>query len=244
MFYQTGVDITNDKQMFNFLKNHFEYYTMNSWNRLSSIANNVKLYNLNLSGDWGVAYDLLASGEYETINWTVYEWCREHPGYEVQFNGRSGGYLVLMNKDNSCSVLSEEITECVDYEEYKRWCREHVGSVRDNRPYLAQQVKLVQDFDRLCDTLRSYCDELSQQTFEIIEMRKAVDDFNEEYGNDLEYLEFDYLRCDDYGIVDLTEITRLSCLTEAFYRTADRSDCGYSLEWADDNRIHLFKMRA
>ena len=50
MFYKTGVDITNDKQMFNFLKNHFEYYTCNSWNGLRSVANNVKLYNLDLSG--------------------------------------------------------------------------------------------------------------------------------------------------------------------------------------------------
>ena len=32
MFYKTGVDITNDKQMFNFLKDHFTYPTMNSWN--------------------------------------------------------------------------------------------------------------------------------------------------------------------------------------------------------------------
>ena len=45
-FYKTGIDITNDKQMFNFLKNHFEYWTMNSWNRLSSVANKVKLYDL------------------------------------------------------------------------------------------------------------------------------------------------------------------------------------------------------
>ena len=30
MFYKTGVDITNDRQMFEFLKGHFEYPTMNS----------------------------------------------------------------------------------------------------------------------------------------------------------------------------------------------------------------------
>ena len=31
MFYKTGVDITNEKQMFNFLKGHTTYYTANSW---------------------------------------------------------------------------------------------------------------------------------------------------------------------------------------------------------------------
>ena len=48
MFYQKGVDISNTKSMFNFLNNHFTYDTMNSWNGLKSIANNVKVYNLNL----------------------------------------------------------------------------------------------------------------------------------------------------------------------------------------------------
>ena len=43
MFYKTGVDITNDRQMFEFLKGHFEYHTMSSWNRLYSIANDVKM---------------------------------------------------------------------------------------------------------------------------------------------------------------------------------------------------------
>ena len=55
MFYKTGVDICNTKSMWNYLKDHFMYYTMNSWNRSESIANNVKLYNLKLEGDWTVA---------------------------------------------------------------------------------------------------------------------------------------------------------------------------------------------
>ena len=31
MFYKTGVDIANTKSMWEFLHNHFQYYTMNSW---------------------------------------------------------------------------------------------------------------------------------------------------------------------------------------------------------------------
>ena len=51
MFYKTGVDITKEKSMWHFLKNHFTYSTMNSWNGMKSIAHNVKLYNLKLDGD-------------------------------------------------------------------------------------------------------------------------------------------------------------------------------------------------
>ena len=237
MFYTKGIDITNDKQMFNFLKSHFTYWTMNSWNRLWSIANDVKLYNLKLSGDWSVALDLLDAGEYENINWMIQDWAKEHSGYEVCFNGRCGGYLVLMNNDNNSGVLPEAIDECEDYEEYKRYCKEFYGSVKANRAELVYYTKLVQDFDKLCDQLRNYCDELSNLKFEVIEMQKAVDNFNEEYADDLEILEFDYLRCDDEGIVDISEIIMLKSLHEAFLRLAKRDH--YNLVYLKDNKIKL-----
>ena len=162
MFYKKGIDITNDKQMFNFLKNHFEYYTMNSWNRLTSIANNVKLYNLDLSGDWSVVYDLLDGGEYYTINYLIRKWEKEHDNrYRVFFNGRSNGYLVLAEAKSNFSILPTEITESVDYEEYKRFCREFCGSVKNNRNDLIYYTKLIQDFDRLCDKIKDFCDRLS-----------------------------------------------------------------------------------
>jgi hypothetical protein len=241
MFYQKGIDITNDKQMFNFLKSHTTYYTMNSWNGVESIANDVKLYRLNLSGDWATAYDLLANGEYDTINCMVQIWADLHNGFEVNFNGRSGGYLVLCNNDNNGHVLPESVLDNDTYEDYKAWCRDEYGSVKANRTELVFYTKLVQDFDKLCDELRDFCNELSQQTFEIVEMRKAVDEFNEVYANDLEYLEFQYLKCDEQGIVDISEILCLQSLTEAFLRTAKRADYGYGFEWLEDNRICLKK---
>jgi hypothetical protein len=241
MFYKTGVDITNDKQMFNFLKNHFEYWTMNSWNFPKSIANNVKLYNLKLSGDWGTAYDLLSSGEYETINDIVQMWAEQHNGFEVTFNGRSGGYLVLGNNDNNEHVLPDEIVEAEDYEEYKRWCRETYGSVKANRDALVYYTKLVQDFDKLCDQLRDFCNELSQHTFEIVEMQKAVDQFNDQYADDLSYLDFDYLRCADDGSVDVSEIFSLTSLFEAFARVANRSEYGYKIQFFDEDHVRFVK---
>ena len=239
MFYKTGVDITNDKQMFNFLKNHFTYWTMNSWNRLESIANNVKMHTLNLSGDWWAALKLLEVDEYDTIAMMINDWERENHGYEVQFNGRSGGYLVLTFKGSHSNILPDDITDHDTYEEYKQYCRDCVGSVKLNRPVLVEYTKIVQSFDRLCDKLRDYCDYLSQQTFEIIEMQRAVEDFNYQYYPDLDYLGFQELKCDAQGVVDLSEILNLRSLTDAFLKVANRSDEGFKIEWLPDNRVRL-----
>ena len=237
MFYKTGVDITNDKQMFNFLKGHTTYYTANSWNGLESVAHNVKLHHLGLTGDWGTAYDLLANGEYDTLNYMIQQWCEDHKGYEVYFNGRSGGYIVLTAKNTNCHVLPDDITYNDNYAEYKDYCRNYYGSVKANRSDLVYYTKLVQDFDKLCDQLRDYCDELSNLKFEVVEMQKAVDIFNEEYADDLEIMEFDYLRCDDYGIVDISEIIMLKSLHEAFVRLARRDN--YTLAYMKDNKVKL-----
>lgn len=229
MFYKTGIDITNDKQMFNFLKNHFEYYTMNSWNCLKSIANKVKLYTLGLSGDWAVALSLLETGGYDEISYMIQEWQRDHNGFEVYFNGRSGGYLILKEDDQSGHMLPDYITESVDYEEYKRYCKEFFGAVRDNRDELVFYTKVVQDFDKLCDRIRDYCDELSNIKFETIEMEKAVYEFNDLYADDLDLLGFAPLTCDENGVVDIAEIMALQCLVQAFWRVADRKKQGYTL---------------
>ncbi len=233
MFYKSGVDITNDRQMFEFLKNHFEYYTANSWNRRMSIANNVKLHRLNLSGNWSVAYSLLANGEYETINCMIADWRREHPMYEVFFNGRSGGYLVLYDNETGEHVLPESILESDTYVDYKEYCREYYGSVKANRNELVFFTKLVQDFDKLCDVLRAYCDELSNLAFEVVEMEKSVERFNTIYEDDLYYLGFKNLHCDGNGCVDISEIQALDCLKEAFLRIADRRDSGYYIKFAN-----------
>lgn len=242
MFYKTGIDITNDRQMFEFLKNHFEYWTMNSWNRLGTIANNVKLHNLKLSGDWCVAYDLLASGEYETVNMMIDDWLQEHPGYSVFFNGRSGGYLILGNAKDHGHILPDSIIDVDTYDEYKEYCREYFGSVKANRSDLRYYTKLVQEFDRLCDQLRDFCDELSRQKFEFIEMEKAVEEFNNRYADDLDYLDFQYLQCSKDGKVDVSEICTVTCLFEAFMKVADRSEYSYRLITDEDGNLYYHHM--
>jgi hypothetical protein len=233
MFYKTGVDITSDKQMFNFLKEHFEYYTMNSWNGLCSIANNVKLYNLGLSGDWYVALSLLKADDYDELNYIISDWKREHPTFKVYFNGCSGGYLILANSADNRHVLPDTITDFDDYGEYKEWCRDQFGSVKANRDELVFYTKLVQDFDKLCDQLRDYCDELSKQDFAAIEMEKIVFDFNTRYEDDLDLLGFMPLESDD-GIVNISDISTFLCMKEAFLRIADRRNFGYVLKNVDD----------
>ena len=47
MFFKE-VDKRSRKAMTDFLKRHYRYNTANSWNRSSSYANNIKLYNLGL----------------------------------------------------------------------------------------------------------------------------------------------------------------------------------------------------
>lgn len=242
MFYRTGIDITNDRQMFEFLKNHFTYPTMNSWNRQYSIANVAKVNRLGLTGDWWTALKLLESGEYETLEYMISDWMEAHAGYSVYFNGRSGGYLVL--KDDSCysNILPESVIDSDSYEEYKEWCRENYGSVKANRDELVRYTKLVRDFDRLCDELREYCDRLSNSSFEQIEMMKVVDQFNDQYYDDLELLGYKQLHCDGDGRVDVSEITTFTCLWEAFLRVADRSDYGYGIK-VDEDCIARYESR-
>lgn len=234
MFYKTGVDITNDKQMFNFLKGHMRYFTMNSWNGARSIANNVKLYNLGLSGDWSVAHVLLEDGEYESVNSMIYDWEGQHPEYVVYFNGRSGGYLVLKNVGDNYNILPEAVLYADNYDEYKEFCRDNFGSVKANRDELVYYTKLVQSFDKLCDMIRDYCNALSLQSFAIIRMKRAVEEFNEKYCDDLQFLGFSLLECNDAGEVNIGEIMTLDCLKEAFLRLVDCRALGYTYKLNDD----------
>lgn len=237
MFYKKGVDITKDKSMFNFIAGHPTYYTMNSWNRTRSIAHNVKLYNLDLEGDWSIALAHLESGEYDTINWMIRDWECVHPGYEVCFNGRSGGYLVLYNEARG-SVIPDTL-DYETYEDYKADMRDYYGSVKANRDELVSVVRIIQDFDRLCDDIREFVNELSKLKYELTEMENIVEQFNDTYADDLSYLDFDYLKVNEVGEVDIAEIYTLQCLAEAFQKIANRKDVGYRLAYDGGTKVKL-----
>ena len=161
MFWKKGVDVCSSKSMWNFLHDHPKYDTMNSWNGLKSVAHCVKLHKLKLEGDWYKAYELLDNSDWCDVNDMIYEWEELHPGYSVGFNGRSGGYLVLYNKSRYIDVLPDYISGYT-YDEYKEYCVDYYGTVKNHRSNLRYYVDLVRDFDKLCDDLREYVNELSK----------------------------------------------------------------------------------
>ena len=107
MFYKK-VDYTSNRAMFDFLVNHFEYDTMNSWNGLRSIANNVKVYNIPEIENDSEALKALEEDDYFSINQEIRDWEANHPGYSIGFNGRSGGYLVLYSQHNNHHALIDK----------------------------------------------------------------------------------------------------------------------------------------
>lgn len=152
--YYKEVDYNNYEEMFNFLSGHFTYDTMNSWNNLRSIANDVKIWNLPVDSDKALA--ALEEDEYFQINQTIKDWEEDHPGYEVEFNGRSGGYLVLTRSTSHAHVFANDFNYPGDFDNYQDWkesVEEYYGSLDAYKEELLFEVKLVQEFDKLCDDL-------------------------------------------------------------------------------------------
>lgn len=184
LFQKTGVDICSAKSMFNFINEHYTYFTLNSWNQLQSIAHNVKLYNLKLEGDWCVAMDYLFSendiGDLQfEIHMMIKDWEADHPGYLLGFNGRTSGYLVMYNKDNNRSIVPDCLLGYDTYEEWKQSVKEswYGECVKDYLPTLRETTQLIQSFDKLCDEIRELVNVYSKMDYQA-----DVKAFNEEYG--------------------------------------------------------------
>ena len=200
LFYKGRLDKRNAKELWQFLKDHFTYYTLNSWNLMKSIANNVKMYNLQLDGSYWVARDLMIADDYYTLNSMIRNWQNKHPGYVVGFNGRSDGYLVLYNEKNYNSVLPDWVTDYDNYEDFKQYAKDYYGSLKEMLPTIIEYVNLVQDFDKLCDELRDYVNDLSLIDMEAKateELERVVEVFNDSMQNDLELLEVKELEVKD-----------------------------------------------
>ena len=93
----THPELTRE-EMIEFLSKHFRYDTMNSWNRSTSYARNVKIHNLGLTREQeNRAYEIIqADGAYDKINGIIRDFgVTNDYRYQIGFNGRSGGYLVL-----------------------------------------------------------------------------------------------------------------------------------------------------
>lgn len=243
MYYRTGLDITNIKQMWTFLKNHFTYYTMNSWNGLSSIANNVKLYNLKLEGSWTTALSfLLDEKDIGDLQWQLDELRREfayaHPGYEVHFNGRSGGYLVLHNENNNKTVLPDCVAGYDTYEDFKADCQYFGYKLTDYFWDLRNTAILVRDFDKLCDEMRDMVNEYSKMDYKEQVLAYNINEFNEHYEEDLNKLKISPLVIID-GEVDVTEASYCLCLYEALLKIFQTSNITVQVE---NNRLSIWEV--
>lgn len=137
--YFKEINLDNDKEVLDFLKNHKKCSLMNTWNMLYGYSNNIKIYNLDVTDEEKEKlYDLLDLDEpsfniqmqFDMLN---EEFNAKYPGYYVIVNGRSGGYLVL-SSDNVRSYQNE-VVHPEDLSKYER----------------RELAEIVTDFDKFCD---------------------------------------------------------------------------------------------
>jgi len=115
MFYKE-VDKRHRDTMIAYLKKHFRYHTMNSWNGSTSYANNIKLYNLDKPADideqtW---WEMLEITQWqERLSDLLEDFSRKHNWqWQAGINGRSGGYLVLYRGGIKPSGYKSYCTNC------------------------------------------------------------------------------------------------------------------------------------
>ena len=112
--FEQKVKRSSRKDMISFLSEHFRYFSMSSWNKVTSYANNVKIHNLPLTSEQkNKAYDLIVSYFYDNINDRLEDFGSENNYYwQAGFNGRSGGYIVLVNGGRRLSEHKSYCTDC------------------------------------------------------------------------------------------------------------------------------------
>jgi len=187
--YIKQVNLNKRGEMIAFLKNHFRYDSMNSWNRSTSYANNIKLYNIEKPADidddrWCEV--LMVTEWQEKLSDLLQEFGRAHNWqWQAGINGRSGGYVVLYQGGIKPSGYQSYCTHCgqrnyqkvpedqtgvcgrceakarVNYSQTHMqvftWPGREVDMEEDfhdlGTEELRQRVKLVQEFDQLCDSI-------------------------------------------------------------------------------------------
>lgn len=181
-YFYRNVDTDSREAMVKFLKEHFRYSTMNTWNRSTSYANCVKIHRMDLPEKiMERAWDYI-SGELEVVDFDFmwedlkYQFLVDN-GYAVGFNGASDGYLVLYeakiekDKDGRTSYgvyLGRNIDMYEEFDE-EDWTMDE----------LKARVQLVQNFDAFCDDMRdafiyilSNANEVEEEEIKVIKHRK------------------------------------------------------------------------
>lgn len=186
--FSKKVDLGSRKEMVEFLTSHFRYNTMNSWNRSTSYAHNVKIYKLGLTAEQDdKLWEMIDTEEfYDEIQWLIDDFAENHNyKWQVGFNGRNGGYLVLYQGGRKALDYKSRCTKCgqLNYKTIEETgnckCGRCGSESRVNltRPIMQSftypgrdtdmgedfedwdmdsiraRVKLVQEFDTLCDDI-------------------------------------------------------------------------------------------
>jgi hypothetical protein len=119
LFFSKGLTLSQATKsvrvMREYLKSHFRYDTMNSWNRAHSFAHKVKLHNLGLtSQQQDKAFEVMdVDGWWDEISWPIREFESAHNGrFTIGTNGRSGGYLVLYKSQLKALDYKSRCTAC------------------------------------------------------------------------------------------------------------------------------------
>ena len=114
--YYKEVDKRYRESLAKFLKNHFRYHTINPWNRSTSYANNIKLYNIDKPDgiDNDKCYDMLGITQWQgKLSDMLEDFGRRHDWlWQAGINGRSGGYIVLYQGGIKPSGYKSYCTHC------------------------------------------------------------------------------------------------------------------------------------
>jgi len=110
------------KAMTEFLKKHFRYDTMNSWNGSTSFAADVKIHHSWVPRELqDKAYEMLEMREpFQEIEDEFWMFAtRYNYDYQMGFNGRSGGYIVLYRGYRERNDYKSRCKDCgqLNYEE-------------------------------------------------------------------------------------------------------------------------------
>jgi hypothetical protein len=154
---------------------------MNSWNENKSYAQNVKIYNLDIPENlrdkaWKfVCEDIDLTELNEAYEHLIGEFKAE-TGYDATFNGRSSGYLVLLDTEwnyQGKNPMLRTVYKSMDDDE-----PEYFDDWEDTE--LKERVKLIQRFDLLCSDMRNtlifYLEhyDIVEERYTVVETRKIL----------------------------------------------------------------------
>jgi len=198
------------KDMTAYLSEHFRYNTMNSWNRSTSYANCVKIHKLGLTAEqMERAWEMCRMDTVqERISIALSNWGSSHGWrWQIGFNGRSGGYLVLyqggLDREHAktaecdhCGRLTwhKSTTPCT-----RSGCAGTLEVLSEPRPQIFTRPGMGLDQDEDYETWSM--EALRDRTELILDFDKACDDITDLFA----------WYCDNYDVEEREFPTTKTC---------------------------------